>query len=161
MSEDRTHHVNVKLVTKYQFTAEFPDVASTPTILVDEAPPLGDGRAPNPAALLGAAVGSCMSATLASCLRRAHVEVDALTANVATHVSRNEHGRYRLTGIDVELVPNFPPNGRIALDRCERIFEDYCIVTASVREGIPVTLSLKKPEPDSGGVREGIEALPG
>ena len=154
MSAVHSQHVTVKLITKYQFTAEFPDVAGTPSILMDESPPAGDGRGPDAAAVLGAAIGNCLSATLASCLRRARVELDVLTANIVTTVSRNQDGRYRVSAIDVELVPGVRSNDRAGLEHCERIFEDYCTVTASVREGIPVKVSLKKleSEPDNAGI---------
>ena len=36
-------------------------------------------------------------------------------------------------------------NEAARLERCERIFENFCIVTASVREGIPVSVHVKQP----------------
>jgi uncharacterized OsmC-like protein len=142
MSGTHSQQVTVRLVTKYQFTAEFPSAEGSPSLVFDEAPPLGDGRGPNAAAVLGAAIGNCLSATLANCLSRARVEVDALTAKIITHISRNDEGRYRVAGIDVELSPSVRPGDRAGLERSERIFEDYCTVTESVRQGIPVTVSL-------------------
>jgi len=146
MSDDHSQRVNVTLVSKYQFTAEFPDVAGTPSMLLDESPPVGDGLGPNAAAVPGAAIGNCLSASLATCLRRARVEVDGLTATIVTHVSRTDNGRYRIAGIDVELTPSIRQGYRAGLERCERIFEDYCTVTESVRQGIPVKVSITKLE---------------
>jgi hypothetical protein len=68
--------------------------------------------------------------------------VQDMTADVTTHVARNERGRFRIRGIDVELKPVVAAGTNIG--RCEALFEDFCIVTASVRSGIPVQVSLKE-----------------
>jgi uncharacterized OsmC-like protein len=143
MSDETVHHVTVRLARDYEFVAEFNDVPGAPAVMFDEPTPLGGSRAPNAAAMLGAAVGNCLSASLAFCLRKARVEVRDLTANVVTHVIRNEKGRFRISGIDVELNPVL---GRMdsPIGRCEALFEDFCTVTASVRRGIPVRVSLKE-----------------
>ena len=142
MSGVHSHEANLRLVTKYRVMAEFPEVSGTPSLLFDEGPPVGDGRGPNAAMVLGAAIGDCLSATLMSCLRRAQVDVEALTATVLTRVARNEAGRFRISGIEVELCPTVPPSERAGLERCQAVFQDYCTVTESVRQGIPVTVSF-------------------
>ena len=93
--------------------------------------------------MLGAAVGNCLSASLAFCLRKARIELLDLTAHVTTHVVRNEKGRFRISGIDVELTPALG-RSEAPIGRCEDLFEDFCTVTASVRHGIPVRVSLKE-----------------
>ena len=107
MATDKTHHVTVRLTHGHAFVAEFTDLPGTPTILFDEPPPLGQGRAPTAAAVLGAAVGNCLAASFAFCLRKARIEPAELTAHVATHVVRDERGRFRIGGIDVEITPEF------------------------------------------------------
>jgi hypothetical protein len=142
MSDIHSHQVNLRLVSKYRVMAEFREVSGTPSLLFDEGPPIGDGQGPNAAMVPGAAIGDCLSATLMNCLTRAHVGVEALTAAVVTRVARNQAGRYRISGVEVELSPTVPPGERAGLERCQAIFQDYCTVTESVREGIPVTVSF-------------------
>ena len=142
MSDIHSHQVNLQLVTKYRVMAEFPEVSGTPSLLFDEGLPVGDGQGPNAAMVLGASIGDCLSATLMNCLIRAHVDVEALTATVLTCVVRNQAGRYRISGIEVELCPIVPAGERAGLERCQAVFQDYCTVTESVREGIPVTVSF-------------------
>jgi organic hydroperoxide reductase OsmC/OhrA len=142
MSGIHSHQVNLRLVTRYRVMAEFPAVSGTPSLLFDEGPPVGDGQGPNAAMVLGAATGDCLSATLMNCLIRAHVDPEALTATVVTRVARNHAGRFRISGIEVQLCPTVPPGERAGLERCQAVFRDYCTVTASVREGIPVTVSF-------------------
>lgn len=141
MAEEITHHITVRLARDYEFVAEFNDVPAAPSVLFDEPAPLGNGRGPNAAAMLGAAVGNCLAASLAFCLRKARVELLDLSARVTTHVGRNERGRHRITSIEVALTPSIGRTGA-PIDRCGDLFEDFCTVTASIRHGIPVTVSL-------------------
>jgi organic hydroperoxide reductase OsmC/OhrA len=146
MPDERIQHVTIRLARGYQFIAEFNDVPTKPAILLDEPAPLGDDRAPNASAVLGAAVGNCLAASLAFCLRKARIEIEELTARVTTHVVRNERGRFRISGIDVDLAPVVASADRARAARCQELFEDFCTVTASVREGIPVSVSVNQPE---------------
>ena len=139
-----THHVTVRRKQGLEFVAEFEDIPGKPSIPFDEPAPLGENHAPNAAAVLGAAVGDCLAASLTFCLRKVRLDPQHLTARVATHVQRTERGRFRITGIDVELDPEFAQGDEPSLDRCERLFEDFCIVTESVRHGIPVNVSVKR-----------------
>ena len=143
MSDERSYHTRVRLARDYQFVAEFPDLPTMPAPLVlDEPSPLGSYRGPNAAALLGAAIGDCLAASLAFCLRKSRVNMDHLQADVVTHVGRNEQGRLRITGIDVELELEVDDADGGRLERCEQLFEDFCMVTESVRHGIPVNVSV-------------------
>lgn len=142
MSYAQSHHVSIELAHDYQFIVRFDDVEGMPTLVCDEPPPLGNGDGPTAADVLGAAVGNCLSASLAFCLKKAHVELRRLSARVTTHVTRNEKGRMRIAGIDVELDPELG-EGSAGQKRCEELFEDFCTVTASVRHGIPVSVALK------------------
>ena len=145
MTDERTHHVTLKLADKFRFVAEFADVPGA-SVVFDEPPPLGDNRAPNAAEMLGAAIGNCLAASLTFCLRRARVDVQDMTAEVTTHVGRNDRGRLRIRAIDVQLEPIIATGTN--MKRCEALFEDFCIVTASVQQGIPVHVSLKQEADD-------------
>ena len=61
--EEQVHHVRVSLARGYEFVASFEDLPDGGPILLDEPPPLGGGRGPNAAALVGTAVGGGAIAT--------------------------------------------------------------------------------------------------
>ena len=145
MSETRSYKVALRFVRGYEFVATFPEGEGLPPIVFDEPPPLGEGSGPNAAAVLAAAVGNCLAASFAFCLRKARVEPIDLTAAVVARVARNEQGRFRISGIDVELAPEVCESDRPRLERCERLFEDFCIVTESVRRGISVNVKVVQP----------------
>jgi uncharacterized OsmC-like protein len=111
-------------------------------LAIDEPPPLGSGSGPNPARLLAAAVGGCLGASLLYCLRKARVEVDGLTTKVEGSLVRNERGRVRLVRLRVALSPAVPTEARERMTRCLEVFEDYCVVTESVRSGIEVDVQV-------------------
>lgn len=145
MTETRDHKVELRFVRGYEFVATFADAENLPPIVFDEPAPLGEGSGPNAAAVLAAAIGDCLASSLAFCLRKVRLEPVDMTASVVAHVARNEQGRYRISGIDVELSPEVLEHDRPRLERCERLFEDFCIVTESVRRGIPVNVKVVEP----------------
>ena len=142
MANHELHHVTLERQHDYQFAVRFDDVGGTPSIVCDEPAPLGEGSGPNPADLLAAAVGGCLAASLTFCLRRARIEPEKLVVHVTTRATRNSQGRLRISGIDVELTPTIGGSETSGLQRCHELFEDFCTVTASIRHGIPVSVSL-------------------
>ena len=133
--------VTLTLQQGYQFEAAFEDTA-VPHLLVDEQPPLGDGVGPSPTRVLATAVGHCLSASLLFCLRKARIEPLDLKTTVQGSLVRNERGRLRIGELRVTLDPTFKLEDRERIGRCLEIFEDYCIVTASVRRGIDVNVQV-------------------
>ena len=147
MAETQDYKVSLRFVRGYEFVATFPDSDALPPIVFDEPPPLGEGSGPNAAAVLAAAIGDCLATSFAFCLRKVRLEPLDVNAEVVAHVARNEQGRFRITGIDVELAPEVLEEDRPRLQRCEQLFEDFCVVTESVRRGIPVTVKVIEPKP--------------
>ena len=144
MSETREHHVELRFVRGYEFVATFKD-QETQAIVFDEPPPLGEGSGPNAAAVLAAAVGDCLAASFVFCLRKVRLEPVDLTASVVAHIGRNAQGRFRVTGIDVELNPQLLEGDKDRERRCADLFQDFCMVTESVRRGIPVNVKVVDP----------------
>ena len=142
MPSTETYRVTVELMKDYEFAVHFDDVPGAPVLICDEPAPLGGDGGPNAAALLAAAVGNCLAASLAFCLRRARLEPVTLSAQVTTRTARSDKGRVRIAGIDVVLSPQFGVAGCASQKRCEALFEDFCTVTASIRHGIPVSVSM-------------------
>ncbi|NIP36816.1 MAG: OsmC family peroxiredoxin, partial [Thermoplasmata archaeon] len=52
--------------------------------------------------------------------------------------ARNEEGRWRIREMHVELAPEVDEEYGRQLERCVEIFENFCIVSQSVRQGIPI-----------------------
>ncbi|MCS6806902.1 MAG: OsmC family protein [Acidobacteriota bacterium] len=125
----------------YEFVVRF-DPQDGGTWLMDESPPLGNGQGPDAARVLAAAVGNCLSASLLFCLRKAKIGVQGMKTTVTTSLQRNEQGRLRIGGIRVAIAPEIDPADRERVHRCLELFEDYCVVTQSVRRGIDVQVQV-------------------
>jgi uncharacterized OsmC-like protein len=131
--------VRVERTGGYEFRVRF-DKEHYPELVMDEPAPLGRDSAPNAARVLAAAVGNCLSASLVFCLARAKVEVLGLTSRVRVELVRNEARRLRIGKIEVTLEPELD-DPRVLAD-CARVFEDFCLVTQSVRSGIDVRVQV-------------------
>lgn len=132
-----TFEIRLRRLDGFRFETDF-GVEGAPALVVDEPPPLGAGTGPNPARLLAAAVGDCLSASLLFCLGKARVEVAGVETTVTGSYTRNERKRLRIAGLDVAIRIDTPGTEPSKLGPCLAAFEDFCVVTASVRQGIPV-----------------------
>lgn len=132
--------VRLELEDGYRFRVDLGEGFAP--LLMDEPAPLGDGTGPNASAVLAAAMGNCLSASLLYCLRRSRVDVVGLRTEVEVTPERNPEGRLRIGAIRVELHPEVAAGAEGRLGRCLELFEDFCVVTESVRGGIDVAVEV-------------------
>jgi uncharacterized OsmC-like protein len=98
---------------------------------------------PSPARLLALAVLGCMGASFAFCLKKRGFTLEELDGKAEIIIYRNEKGFWRVKKINLEINPKIDnPKMRKRADQCRKFFEQYCIITQSVREGIEVNLKL-------------------
>jgi len=131
------------LLEGFKFSLDF-HLEGVDRLIMDEPPPLGKGSGPNASLMLASAIGNCLSASLLFCLQRSRVQVFGLKTSVTGLMARNPKGRWRIKEITVDIEPKIPVEDSKQLERCTQIFEDFCIVTESVRQGIPVKVNVKK-----------------
>lgn len=129
------------LADGYRQSVDF-GLAGVPPLVVDEPAPLGELAGPNPARVLGAALASCLGASLLFCLRRARIDVRGLHTHVEGEMARNERGRLRIGAVRVRLEPVVPAEDQPRMARCLEVFEDFCVVTASVRPAVRVDVEV-------------------
>jgi len=143
-TESRQFRVTMDNLGDYEFRVSF-DKESYGALLMDEPPPLGKDRGPNASRILAAAVGNCLSASLLFCARKSRIDVKKLQTEVTVQYTRNEQGRLRIGRMEVVIDPVFESAEPTKARRCLELFEDYCVVTQSVRKGIDVAVSIKSP----------------
>jgi uncharacterized OsmC-like protein len=142
MSEVQRFSVELEQQEGFEFRVRFdwPEVAE---LVVDEPEPLGKRRGPNAARLVAAAVANCLSASLVFCLRNKFRQSPGPVRAMATgRLERNADGRYRIAGVDVSLSLAEKLGQVPHQERCLEQFEDFCVVTESVRKGIPVSVTV-------------------
>lgn len=133
--------LRVENVDGFEFRVRF-DKEQYPELHMDEPPPLGQDRFPNPARILAASIGNCLAASLMFCMKRAKKPIAGVAADVRVTLVRNETKRLRIGKVGVVLHADVE-GGMEALAPCLNIFEDFCVVTQSVREGIDVDVKVQ------------------
>jgi organic hydroperoxide reductase OsmC/OhrA len=133
--------VTVEQESDYVFRVIFDDT-DAPDLLTDEPEPLGGGTGPNPSRMLVAAVANCMSASLLFALRKFKNAPGKLVTRATATLGRNEENRLRVSRIDATITLPGDPAEYANLDRILGQFEQFCVVTESVRHGVEVAVSV-------------------
>ena len=142
MSEERRFTIHLEQQENFQINVRF-DWEKAADLLLDEPPPLGGATGPNAARLLAAAAANCLSASLLYCLAKEGPPANSLRAEATAIMIRTEKKRLRIGGMEVRLILNEDLAGSKRFDRCKDLFEDFCIVSASIREGVPIKVSVQ------------------
>jgi len=136
-----TFTLTLDQIADYQFDVHF-DNPSVPTLRTDESPPLGADTGPNPSRLLVSAIANCLSASLLFAMRKFKNEPGPIRTKATATLARNDRNRLRITGVDVTLQIALPQHAVSMVERILGQFEDFCVVTQSVRDAIPVTVRV-------------------
>ena len=114
-----------------------------PALLTDEPPPLGGNAGPNPSRLIAAGVANCLCASLLFALKKFKNDPGKVTGTVTARLGRNEEKRLRIEGMTVEIGFAAAADALTNVDRVLEQFEDFCVVTQSVRSGFPVDVIVR------------------
>ena len=141
MSETQTLRLTLEQESDYAFRIRF-DETDIPDLLTDEPEPLGKGEGPNPTRLLLSAVANCLSASLLFALRKFRNTPGRLVTHATAELVRNEQGRLRVGHIHADIQLAEAGTAHASLERILAQFENFCVVTESVRHGIEVSVSI-------------------
>ena len=106
---------------------------------------------PDAASLLGMAVISCLSASFIFCMNKRNLTLDDLEAKADISFKEPRPGYKRIDTIDVKIIPKTSDPGVLKrVKQCIKeikgghmFFEESCIITPSVREGINIQVKLE------------------
>lgn len=138
MSESNSFIVHMRLLSGFKFEIDFGDAGQ---VVSDEPPPLGEGDGPNPSRLLAAAVANCLAASLLFAVRKFKEDPGQVSAQVQGNLER-QGGRWRISKLEVELNLGADAASMPHLERALSQFENFCVVTQSVRQGIDVSVRV-------------------
>lgn len=139
--EDTQFSIELVQQADYRFETRF-EQTGAPPLVTDEPPPLGGDAGPNPSRLLTLAVANCLTASLLFAMRKFRNEPGPLRTRATTTLARNTQNRWRVAGIAVDIHLGRAASDMKLLERILAQFEDYCVVTQSVRPAIPVTVRV-------------------
>jgi organic hydroperoxide reductase OsmC/OhrA len=142
MSEEGRFTIHLEHLDGYEFKVKF-DWDTTEDVLMDEPAPLGGQAGPNASRMLAAAAANCLSASLMYCVSKADAKPHSLNTRATCKIVRTEKGRLRVGGLDVRITVSDDMEREVKLKRCLTLFEDFCIVSSSIRQGIPMQVTVE------------------
>ena len=142
MSETQEFTLTLTQESDYVFRIEFDDTA-IPALHTDESAPLGNDSGPNPSRMLVAAVANCLSASLLFSLRKYKNPPGTIVTRARATLERNEQKRLRVAHIDVVIELPEAAADYAQIERLLQQFENFCVVTESVRHGVAVDVSVR------------------
>ena len=141
MSEDVSFSIQLEQRENYQFTMKL-DWPDAPDLALDSGPPLGRSAGPDAERLLAGAVGYCLTASLLFCMRKFKQTPGTLRTEVSGALTRNERGRLRIGGLNARIHLSDEAGQITHFDRCAKQFEDFCVVSDSIRHGIALNVEI-------------------
>ncbi|MBA3930510.1 organic hydroperoxide reductase OsmC/OhrA [Pseudoxanthomonas japonensis] len=141
MSDTQIVRLTLEQESDYAFRIHFDDTTIA-DLITDESEPLGKGEGPNPTRLLLSAVANCLSASLLFALRKFKNTPGKLVTQATAELVRNEQGRIRVGHIHADIRLAEAGAAHASLERILAQFENFCVVTESVRHGIDVSVSV-------------------
>lgn len=143
MAEARDPDFGARLThrQRWAFSVDFQQ-EGVPACVMDEAAPLGDQTGPDAARGLAASVADCLSASLLFCLRKVDREPGGMETVMDGFMTRNERGHLRVGELAATVRLQGLDAGDTRVRRCVHLFEEHCPVTGSVRQAIPVQVTV-------------------
>lgn len=135
-------HAHLRQVAGYKYDITFDELPGM-KLTSDEPVPTGKSEGATAAMLLSSAVGHCLTSSLLFCLEKSRVKAKDVSTDVELSMERNQKGRWRVKDIKVKLKPLVETVDAEKLERCKGIFQDFCIVSTSVREGIKIDVEVE------------------
>ncbi len=143
MSEDKNEfEVKIERIEDYEFNVTF-DKEEMGELLTDEVGVgEGDPSGPSPSRLLAASTLNCLMSSLLFCLEKKRVQTDSLEGKIKGTIERKDK-HLRVTKLEASISPEVDEEEKEKLKKCVDIFEEYCTVTGSIREGIDVDVEVE------------------
>lgn len=142
MSEESRFTIHLEQQQGFLINTRF-DWKRVPDLLLDEPPPLGEQQGPNPSRLLTASVADCLCASLLFCVFKETPPDHCITAEATCIMVRNDKKRLRIGGMEMRLIVSDAVTQSPRFPRCKALFEDFCVVSASIRQGIPMRVTVQ------------------
>ena len=141
MSEEGRFTLHLEHLEGYEYKVRF-DWDQVPDLVLDEPAPLGSQVGPNASRMLAAAAANCLSASLLFCVHKTAAPPGSMRTAVTCALTRNPQKRLRVGAMEVRIQVSGEMEQAARMRRCLELFEDFCVVTASLRQGIAVAVEV-------------------
>jgi uncharacterized OsmC-like protein len=103
----------------------------------------GNGTAPCPDQLFMASLAGCIINTFNYYREMLNVVTSDLKVNVSSKIELTKSDGYRVTHINVEINAWCSSENMEANQKCAERARDYCHITKSIEQAIPITTTIK------------------
>jgi uncharacterized OsmC-like protein len=143
MSEEMINKVGISLEDQMIFKCDLGSMKVKDLYIDETHKNEEDMLGPNPSRMLGLAILGCLSASFIFCLQKKNLSLEDLKAEAEVIIHRNEKGFWRIKRIDVNIKTIITdPETRKRAEQCRKMYESFCIITQSVRDGIKIDVNL-------------------
>ena len=106
----------------------------------------GTDKGPSPVEFFLIGIGGCLGSTFTYCLQKQNVEIDTLEVVVDGQLKHaGPKMLLRLVNIEAELLITARDNDSSEkIEQCIKTFREYCIVTNSITQGVPLDVKVSK-----------------
>ena len=103
-----------------------------------------DKIGPSPVKLLGISILGCLAASFSFCLQKRNFSLLDLEGKAELTIARNNKGFWRVKKVNIDLIPRVDnPKAHKRINQCIKFFEQYCIISESVKTGFDVSVNVK------------------
>ncbi len=120
-----------------------------PEFIMDEPKAFhGNDMGPSAGEFLLVSIAGCQGVSFMFCLQKFNIEIEEMVVHVESkmkHVWHEEYEREILNIIHINVVIDIKlanPEDEEDLLECFEVYQKYCVVTTSIRRGIPVDVKL-------------------
>ncbi len=143
MPNEYKSEVGISLEEEMIFKCELGQIKMSDLYIDEQHKKSKDKVGPNPSKLLALSVLGCMSASFAFCLQKKDFSLSDFEGKAFIISKRNEKGIWRIKKIKIELHPKIDtPKMRERADQCQKFFEQFCIISESLKKGIEIETNL-------------------
>jgi uncharacterized OsmC-like protein len=141
MGEETRFAISLEHAQDGKVTVRF-DWDEVPGVVLDELAWLDEQRTPHATLILATALGNCLGVSLLSCLHKLQVEPQGIQTTVSGAIACSERGRAQISHLDVQISLGGADHLASRLKRCLELDDEYCLITESVRAGIPINIHV-------------------
>ncbi|MFX1379979.1 MAG: OsmC family protein [Promethearchaeota archaeon] len=143
MPDEYKSEVGISLEEEMIFKCDLGQIKMDDLFIDDRHKKSIDKIGPNPSRLLALSVLGCMGASFAFCLQKKNFSLSDFEGKAFITSKRNEQGFWRIKKIDIHLNPKIENQEmRKRADQCQKFFEQFCIISESLREGIEINTNF-------------------
>jgi len=136
--------VGIKLEEEMIFKCDLGQIQMNDLFIDEKHKKSVDKIGPNPSKLLALSVLGCLAASFAFCLQKKNFTLSDLEGKAIILSKKNEKGFWRLKKINIKLTPKIDnPEMRKRVEQCIEVFEQFCFISESLRNGIDLEVKIE------------------